>query len=182
MLIVALLLIAERFFVLFRNGRYSERKLKRILELHKNGKQKELGEYIGRLRGSFGRIAKAIFNPEIKTREEAEKEVETLFAKIVPHLESRLSAISVLGTTAPLLGLLGTVMGMIELFDVITLHGTADPKLLAGGISIALITTEAGLSVAIPVHLLHTWIAGRVEKAIGKMDYTAMKLVNVRFG
>jgi biopolymer transport protein ExbB len=72
-------------------------------------------------------------------------------------------------------------MGMIELFNVITMHGTADPKLLAGGISIALITTEAGLSVAIPVHLLHTWIAGRVEKAISKMDCKAMSLVNAKF-
>ena len=114
-------------------------------------------------------------------RADAEKSMEALFAKIVPALESRLSAISVLGTTAPLLGLLGTVMGMIELFNVITMHGTADPKLLAGGISIALITTEAGLSVAIPVHLLHTWIAGRVEKAISKMEYFAMNLINEKY-
>jgi biopolymer transport protein ExbB len=153
MFIIALVLIAERFFVLFKNRMVSEKKIEQI-----------------------------IFNPEIKTREKAEKAVEAEFAKIVPHLENRLPIISILGTTAPLVGLLGTVMGMIELFDVITLHGTADPKLLAGGISIALVTTEAGLSVAIPVHLLHTWLAGRVEKAIGKMDYIAMKLVNARFG
>ena len=151
MFIAALLLIAERFFVLFMN------------------------------RSSYKKIEETISNPNIKTREEAEKALEALFAKIVPRLESRLSAISVLGTTAPLLGLLGTVMGMIELFNVITIHGTADPKLLAGGISIALITTEAGLSVAIPVHLLHTWIAGRVEKTIAKMDYKAISLVNEKF-
>jgi biopolymer transport protein ExbB len=129
----------------------------------------------------FEIIAKIVSDPELKTREEMEKAIEAQFAKIVPHLESRLSIISVLGTTAPLLGLLGTVMGMIELFDVITMHGTADPKLLAGGISVALITTEAGLSVAIPVHLLHTWLAGRIEKRIGKMDYEAMSLINARF-
>jgi biopolymer transport protein ExbB len=152
MLIVALFLIAERFFVLFKNRNISEEIIKQI-----------------------------IFSPKIKTREDAEKAVEAEFAKIVPHLESRLPVISILGTTAPLLGLLGTVMGMIELFNVITLHGTADPKLLAGGISIALVTTEAGLSVAIPVHLLHTWVAGRVEKAIAKMDYEAMKLVNSKY-
>jgi biopolymer transport protein ExbB len=152
MLIVALILIAERIFVLFWCGRRYEREVK-----------------------------ETILAPEIKTREEAEKKTEALFAKIVSRLESRLSAISVLGTTAPLVGLLGTVMGMIELFEVITLHGTADPKLLAGGISIALVTTKAGLSVAIPVHLLHTWIAGRVEKKINKMDHAAMVLVNERF-
>ena len=151
MFIVALLLIIERFVVLFLNRR------------------------------SYKKIEETVLDPKLRTREETEKALEALFAKIVPRLESRLSAISVLGTTAPLLGLLGTVMGMIELFNVITMHGTADPKLLAGGISIALITTEAGLSVAIPVHLLHTWIAGRVEKTISNMDYKAMSLVNAKF-
>jgi biopolymer transport protein ExbB len=151
MFIIALLLIAERFAVLILNRR------------------------------SYKKIEETVSDPKLRTREDTEKALEALFAKIVPRLESRLSAISVLGTTAPLLGLLGTVMGMIELFNVITMHGTADPKLLAGGISIALITTEAGLSVAIPVHLLHTWIAGRVEKAISKMDCKAMLLVNAKF-
>jgi biopolymer transport protein ExbB len=182
MLLIAVFLIAERFYVLFRNGKFSEKEIEKILELQERGKRRELDEYVGKLEGSFGKIAKTISDPNLKTREDVEKAVEAEFAKIVPHLESRLSIISILGTTAPLLGLLGTVMGMIELFNVITMHGTADPKLLAGGISIALITTEAGLSVAIPVHLLHTWIAGRVEKATQKMDYAAMKLVNARFG
>lgn len=152
MLIIALILIAEKFIALLLHGASIKKKLSETLN-----------------------------SPEIRTREDAEKKIEALFAKIIPKLESRLPAISVLGTTAPLMGLLGTVMGMVELFDVITLHGTADPKLLAGGISIALLTTMAGLSVAIPVHLLHTWIAGRVEKAINNMDYDAMSLVNKKF-
>jgi biopolymer transport protein ExbB len=181
MLIMALLLIAERFFILFKNGRISEGEVNKILALQNEGKRKELEEYIGKLRGSFGKIAQTVFNPNFRTREETEKAIEALFAKFVPHLKNRLPVISILGTTAPLLGLLGTVMGMIELFDVITIHGTADPKLLAGGISIALVTTEAGLSVAIPVHLLHTWISGRTEKAINKMDYVAIKLLNAKF-
>lgn len=151
MFIIALILILERIVVLILN------------------------------RKVYKQIENIVNNPEIKTKEEASKEIEILFARVVPRLESKLSAISILGTTAPLLGLLGTVMGMIELFEVITVHGTADPKLLAGGISIALITTEAGLSVAIPVHLLHTWIAGRVEKTINKMDFIAMSLINKKF-
>jgi len=151
MLAIALLLIAERIAILLLSRKYLKQ------------------------------IAAIIANPELKTREEAEKAVEALFTKIVSNLEARLPVIAVLGTTAPLVGLLGTVMGMVELFDVITIHGTADPKLLAGGISIALVTTEAGLIVAIPVHLLHTWIAGRIEKRISKMDYKAMLLINERF-
>jgi biopolymer transport protein ExbB len=69
-------------------------------------------------------------------------------------------------------------MGMIQLFDVITLYGTADPKLLAGGISLALITTEAGLIVAIPVHLLHNWLEGKSTKLLAKMDTVALELLN----
>jgi len=152
MLVIALILIAEKLITMFMHKRHYKQNLK-----------------------------DTIFNTKFKTREEVEREIEALFAKIVPRLESKLPVIAVLGATAPLVGLLGTVMGMVELFDVITLHGTADPKLLAGGISIALLTTMAGLSVAIPVHLLYTWISGRIEKAINKMDSTAMALVNERF-
>ena len=74
-----------------------------------------------------------------------------------------------IAATAPLLGLLGTVMGMIELFDVITMHGTSDPKLLAGGISIALVTTEAGLIAAIPLQLIHTFLVNRADAVRSRM-------------
>ena len=86
-----------------------------------------------------------------------------------------------MATTAPLLGLLGTVMGMIQLFEVITLHGTSDPKLLAGGISVALVTTEAGLMVAIPLQLLHTFLSNRVDRLVAKMENTGLALLNAVF-
>ncbi len=79
---------------------------------------------------------------------------------------------------APLLGLLGTVMGMIELFDVITMHGTSDPKLLAGGISIALVTTETGLIVAIPLQLIHTFLVNRSESLRGRMEKAGLAVLN----
>ena len=80
--------------------------------------------------------------------------------------------------TAPLLGLLGTVMGMIELFDVITMHGTSDPKLLAGGISIALVTTEAGLIVAIPLQLIHTFLTNRADSLRSRMESAGLAVLN----
>ena len=82
------------------------------------------------------------------------------------------------GCVAPLLGLLGTVMGMIELFDVITMHGTSDPKLLAGGISIALVTTEAGLMVAIPLQLLHTFLVNRCDALRSRMEKAGLAVLN----
>ena len=111
-------------------------------------------------------------------RASAEKALEVLFAGEVPKLEKGLSWISVFASTAPLLGLLGTVMGMSELFDVITMHGTSDPKLLAGGISIALVTTEAGLIVAIPLQLLHTFLVNRADALRTRMEKSALAVLN----
>jgi len=67
---------------------------------------------------------------------------------------------------------------MIQLFEVITMHGTSDPKLLAGGISIALITTQAGLMVAIPLQLLHTFLSNLADRLISKMEKTGLSVLN----
>lgn len=79
----------------------------------------------------------------------------------MPPLERGLGALKVLAAIAPLLGLLGTVVGMIETFQAITLFGTGDPRTMAGGISQALVTTALGLMVAVPLLLLHTFAAAR---------------------
>ena len=94
--------------------------------------------------------------------------VETLGLKLdeailkeTPQMEKGLTAIKIIAAVAPLLGLLGTVIGMIVTFQAITLFGTGDPKLMAGGISQALVTTVLGLGVAIPLILFHGMLAGR---------------------
>jgi len=96
----------------------------------------------------------------------------------IPRLSSHLSAIAVLAGVAPLLGLLGTVCGMISTFQVITYHGGGDPRLLAGGISEAMITTEFGLIVAIPALLLHSYLSGSADKIASDMEKNAVKLIN----
>ena len=83
-----------------------------------------------------------------------------------------------MATTAPLLGLLGTVSGMINTFRVITYHGGGDPRLLAGGISEALITTEAGLIIAVPALLLHNYLSNKADKIASDMERNAVKFVN----
>lgn len=80
--------------------------------------------------------------------------------KELPKLESGLSILKIISAVAPLLGLLGTVTGMILTFQAITIFGAGDPKAMAGGISSALVTTVLGLMVAIPTVLLHTWVSG----------------------
>lgn len=128
--------------------------------------------------GEVGKVLKTVLGKDYAGRAAAEKALEEVFSAEVPKIESGLTWVSVFAATAPLLGLLGTVMGMIELFDVITMHGTSDPKLLAGGISVALVTTEAGLIVAIPLQLLHTFLANRADALRGRMEKAGLAVLN----
>lgn len=108
---------------------------------------------------------------------------ELLFERILqqkPRLERGLAFLAVTAATAPLLGLLGTVIGMIRTFQLITLFGTGDAKSLSGGISEALITTEIGLVVAIPALILHAILSRRIKRALGEMEQTATAFLNGR--
>ena len=91
-------------------------------------------------------------------------------------LRRGLPTLSIFAAVSPLLGLLGTVTGMIETFQVITLFGAGDPRLMSGGISQALITTQLGLSVAIPLLLIHSFVQGRANNLITNLDEIAADL------
>lgn len=119
--------------------------------------------------------------------ENREAEVETLELKLddailkeIPRLERGLNTVKVLAGVAPLLGLLGTVTGMIITFQAITLFGTGDPKLMAGGISQALVTTVEGLVAAIPLLLLHSFASGRARTVQQILEEQAAGLVASR--
>ena len=115
--------------------------------------------------------------------------VETLELKLgeavfkeMPQLTRTLLFIKIISVVAPLLGLLGTVTGMIVTFQAITLFGTGDPKLMAGGISQALVTTVLGLTVAIPIVLLHTLVSGRSKHILHILQEQSAGLVADRSG
>jgi biopolymer transport protein ExbB len=112
-------------------------------------------------------------------REEMENALQEGILKEIPSMERFLSTLGMLAAIAPLLGLLGTVTGMIDTFHVITLHGTGDPRLMSGGISEALVTTMLGLSVAIPLMLAQTLLNRTVDNRIGEMEEKAVSLVNI---
>jgi len=88
-------------------------------------------------------------------------------------LRRGLPSLAIFAAVSPLLGLLGTVTGMIETFQVITLFGAGDPRLMSGGISQALITTQLGLAVAIPLLLIHSWLQGRANSLTAQLDEEA---------
>lgn len=114
----------------------------------------------------LGRILKVYHDNKNADPETLELKLDEAILREAPRLEKWQSAIKVLAAVAPLLGLLGTVTGMIATFQAITLFGTGDPKLMAGGISQALVTTVIGLVVAIPLVLLHSVVSGRSRAQI----------------
>jgi biopolymer transport protein ExbB len=93
-------------------------------------------------------------------------------------LERFLNTLGTIASVAPLLGLLGTVAGIIHAFNAITANGLGDPSKLSGGIGEALITTAAGLTVAIPSLIAYRFLRGRVERLVVRMEKEAMKLVD----
>jgi biopolymer transport protein ExbB len=118
-------------------------------------------------------------NARKEDRETLESVLQESILRELPRLERGMSVVAVFGAVAPLLGLLGTVTGMIATFRVITLYGTGDPKLMSGGISEALITTEWGLFVAIPTMLIHTFLSRRVNTIVGDMEEKAVTMTNI---
>ena len=156
-------------------GRISVHRVQKAL---KKGDIESARKFALKTHGKVGLVLKTVLCKNYSNRESAERALEEVFSAETPKLEMGLNWISVFAAVAPLLGLLGTVMGMIELFDVITMHGTSDPKLLAGGISIALVTTEAGLIVAIPLQLIHTFLVNRSDALRGRMEKAGLAVLN----
>ncbi len=97
--------------------------------------------------------------------------------KEIPAIERYNALIKLLAAVSPLLGLLGTVTGMIITFQSITLFGTSDPKLMAGGISTALVTTVLGLSGAIPLLFAYTFIAAKSKSIIDLLEHQSLGLI-----
>jgi biopolymer transport protein ExbB len=115
-------------------------------------------------------------------REIMKESIEDVGRQVVHELERYLNTLGTIASVTPLLGLLGTVIGMIKVFSAILSHGVGNPAVLAGGISEALITTAAGLSVAIPSLIFYRYYRGKVDSLVLKMEEEALKIVDVMHG
>ncbi len=118
----------------------------------------------------LGRVLKVAEDNPKADNETLELKLEEAVLKERPAIESGLAILKIIAAVAPLLGLLGTVTGMIETFQAITIFGAGDPKNMAGGISAALVTTVQGLVVAIPVVLMHTLVNGRAKRIVHVLE------------
>lgn len=123
------------------------------------------------------RLTKAICAQRESERSAQLDKVRSVFNDERALLEERLNIIAVIATLLPMLGLLGTVAGMIETFDVIALHGSGSPNLMASGISQMLIATEAGLLTAIPILYLHNALTRNADRLIRRLDEYATHLL-----
>jgi biopolymer transport protein ExbB len=115
-------------------------------------------------------------------RDVMKESIEDTGRHIVHELERYLNSLGTIAAITPLLGLLGTVIGMIKVFATITTQGVGDPGALAGGISEALLTTAAGMSVAIPTLMFYRYFRGRVRMLVLKMEQEALIMVEIMHG
>jgi biopolymer transport protein ExbB len=128
----------------------------------------------------LGRVIAAAQQKGVEDAETFELLLDEAITKEIPQLEKGQTTIKLLASVAPLLGLLGTVTGMIATFQSISLFGTGDPKLMASGISQALVTTMLGLMVAIPLLFLHSLVASRSRTLIQILDEQSAGLISKR--
>lgn len=158
---LAIILLIERgisLHVMLREARADHLKFKQLHDYQPSAKKG----------GSpIARLFRQLNWKEIHHHEDLAKQFNSHLAEMVPKLEGTLPTIAVIGTLLPMLGLLGTVVGMIEVFDVIALHGTGNPQEMAHGISQALLTTASGLIIAIPVIFFHHLLVQRLGLLLG---------------
>ena len=132
-----------------------------------------------RLGSPLGQILAAGITNHRRGREQMKEAIEEVANHVVHEMERYLNTLGTVAAIAPLLGLLGTVIGMIKVFTSIKLEGTGNAAVLAGGISEALITTAAGLTVAIPSLFFYRFFQRRVDELVISMEQEALKLVEV---
>lgn len=180
--VIALVLVAYRLVFLKRVHGNTDRIMGDVSTLASRGDWEGCEAVIRKYRDRKMPVIEVV-SDGLSARDEDRATLESVMQEAIlrelPRVERGLSMLAVFGAVAPLLGLLGTVTGMIETFRVITLYGTGDPRLMSSGISEALITTELGLTVAIPIMLFHTFLSRRANAIIGEMEEKAVHLSNI---
>ncbi|WDN88769.1 biopolymer transport protein ExbB [Desulfosarcina sp. BuS5] len=178
--VLAFMIIIERFIFLKRVHINADKMMTKVNNL---ASQKKWDECINLCEKGQNRPVPRVLLAGINSRDAGREDMENVLQEAIlreiPRIEKFMSTLGMLAAIAPLLGLLGTVTGMINTFHAITFYGTGDPKMMSGGISEALTTTMLGLGVAIPIMLFHTFLGRNAEIIIGQMEEKAVALTNI---
>ena len=180
--IAAMAIVVERFWSLQRRRITPENLVAQVWQWARSGVLDEKRIQTLRKGSPLGRVLAAGLVNRAHDRMVMKESVEEVGRHVIYELGRYLNTLGTIAAIAPLLGLLGTVIGMIKVFAAITAHGVGEASVLAGGISEALITTAAGLSVAIPTLMFYRYFRSRVEGFVVSMEQEALKLVEVLHG
>lgn len=172
-------LIIERLFILLRESRHSLQFCEQILGFCSDDDFEKAEQLANKRKGIVSRILRVCLANRYQPPTVLDDAIQEAFLHELPRLERFLPSMRMLSAVAPMLGLLGTVTGIIATFDMITVVGGGKPRLLAGGISEALITTATGLAIAIPGLLAHSFLSSRIEGLIADAERFAASLSNV---
>ena len=175
--VIAMAIVVERFWALRRDRIAPENLVAQVRQWARSGELSEERLRAMSRRSSLGRVLAAGLSARDRSREVMKESIENIGRHVVHDLERYLNALGTIAAITPLLGLLGTVIGMIKVFAVITSQGVGDPGVLASGISEALLTTAAGLTVAIPALMFHRYFRGRIDGLVVTMEAEALKMV-----
>lgn len=180
--IISLAIIAERFWSLQTKRIAPKNLLAQVWQWQKSGHldARRLQEL--RNNSPLGRILAAGLVNSRRDRDIMKESIEEVGRHVVHEMERFLNTLGTIAAITPLLGLLGTVIGMIKVFAVITAEGVGNPAVLAEGISEALITTATGLTIAIPSLMFFRYFHGRVDEHVVTMEQEALKMVEIMQG
>lgn len=180
--VVAMAIVAERLWTLRLSRVAPPQLLGQVWKQIKDRKMNSQALKDLRASSPLGEILAAGLANSKHGREIMKECIEEAASRVIHELERYLNALGTIAAMAPLLGLLGTVFGMIQIFSAFMGDGMANAPMLAGGISKALITTAAGLIVAIPAVFFHRYLLRRVDELVIAMEQEAIKLVEVTQG
>ena len=180
-LLVGVLVIIWKFFDIFRKSASTRRILREVDELLSGQQIKEALEVTRESNSPAANILHAGLERQEEGTDRVMKAIENQGLIELSKLESGLVVLATLTNVAPLLGFLGTVMGMIAAFQAIELAGEVDATTVASGIKIALTTTAAGLAIAIPVSIAHNYFVSRIDHLVIDMEESAQKMIDALF-
>lgn len=177
--VIAVAICVERFWTLRSSQIIPRNLLAQVWNWIKNNEMDNRRLRELRQGSPLGQILATGISNHKRGREQMKEAIEEVASQVVHEMERYLNTLGTIAAITPLLGLLGTVIGMIKVFTAIRLEGTGNTNILAGGISEALITTAAGLTVAIPALFFHRFFQRKVDELVIGMEQEALKLVEV---